>query len=166
MNVCQKLQFSTLSAHSRVIHVEMLSFRDFDAWLESSNGRPLKHGIPTIDRSKVSAVVKLKPKSVRYHDPQSTPYHFRYVVRLQLYCFCWRYTAKNQPISALSQLFIADALKQQRVVHVIMIDTRPVTLSRCSKGILELPFDKHEYLRAPDILGGGIYVQPCKLYTG
>jgi hypothetical protein len=47
------------------VTVEMLSFRDFDAWLENSNGRPLKHGIPTIDRTKVSAVVNLKPQSVR-----------------------------------------------------------------------------------------------------
>ena len=43
-------------------------------------------------------------------------------------------------------------------MHVIMIDTRPASLSRCSKGILELPYDKHEYLRVPDILGGSIYV--------
>jgi hypothetical protein len=64
MDVCQQHQLST-SLFTTIVHVEMLSFRDFDAWLENSRGRPLKHSLPTIDRSKVSAVVKVKPKTVR-----------------------------------------------------------------------------------------------------
>jgi hypothetical protein len=91
------------------------------------------------------------------------PYNYR-VLRSQLYSFCWRYTAKPQPIAALSQLFIVDATHQQRVVHVIMIDTKPATLSRCSKGILELPFDRDEYLRVPEKLGGGIYLSYLTSY--
>lgn len=82
---------------------------------------------------------------------------------LQLYSFCWRYTARSKPISALSEVFIVDAMKQQRVVHVILIDSKPVTLSRCSTGILELPFDRDEYLKVPDTLGGGKCLSFCML---
>ena len=55
----------------------MLSFKDFDAWLEGSRGRTLKHSIPIVNGSTVSAVVDFKPKSVcllmKHFMPRSIP---------------------------------------------------------------------------------------------